>query len=128
MHLRGTILYGPVASNDVPKASLNCLKHPAVIIQVRITAMGEFHNGLLIVFKMRFETKTIFSFYGYIKICFLCSNSRRSLFLLKLGSFQFAVLKIIFTILSIVLYTNGNFDLSDVSWKYWVTLPMPLYP
>ena len=40
---------------------------------------------------------------------------RRSLFLLKLGSFQFAVLKIAFTVLSIVLYTNDNFDLTDVS-------------
>ncbi|KAM3860827.1 organic solute transporter subunit alpha [Diretmus argenteus] len=40
--------------------------------------------------------------------------TRRSLFLLKLGSFQFAVLKIAFTILSIVLYTNGNFDIADV--------------
>uniref|UniRef100_A0A3B5ARJ6 Organic solute transporter subunit alpha-like n=1 Tax=Stegastes partitus TaxID=144197 RepID=A0A3B5ARJ6_9TELE len=41
--------------------------------------------------------------------------TRRSLFLLKLGSFQFALLKILFTILSIVLYTNGTFDLSDLS-------------
>ncbi|XP_059183293.1 organic solute transporter subunit alpha [Centropristis striata] len=41
--------------------------------------------------------------------------TRRSLFLLKLGSFQFALLKIVFTILSIVLYTNGTFDLSDLS-------------
>lgn len=40
--------------------------------------------------------------------------TRRSLFLLKLGSFQFAVLKIAFTVLSIVLYTNGNFHLSDL--------------
>ncbi|KAM9839702.1 organic solute transporter subunit alpha [Aulostomus maculatus] len=41
--------------------------------------------------------------------------TRRSLFLLKLGSFQFALLKIVFTILSIVLYTNGTFDLADLS-------------
>ncbi|CAG5895865.1 unnamed protein product, partial [Menidia menidia] len=40
--------------------------------------------------------------------------TRRSLFLLKLGSFQFALMKIVFTILSIVLWTNGNFDLSDM--------------
>uniref|UniRef100_A0A667X9S9 Solute carrier family 51 member A n=1 Tax=Myripristis murdjan TaxID=586833 RepID=A0A667X9S9_9TELE len=40
--------------------------------------------------------------------------TRRSLFLLKLGSFQFALLKIIFTVLSIVLWTNGNFDLADL--------------
>ncbi|XP_017283866.1 organic solute transporter subunit alpha [Kryptolebias marmoratus] len=41
--------------------------------------------------------------------------TRRSLFLLKLGSFQFAILKIVFTVLSIVLWTNGNFDVADVS-------------
>ncbi|KAM4606597.1 organic solute transporter subunit alpha [Polymixia lowei] len=40
--------------------------------------------------------------------------TRRSLFLLKLGSFQFAILKIVFTILSIVLWKNGNFDLADL--------------
>ncbi|CAL8399699.1 unnamed protein product [Gadus morhua 'NCC'] len=40
--------------------------------------------------------------------------TRRSLFLLKLGSFQFAVLKIAFTVLSIVLYTNNHFDLTDL--------------
>ncbi|XP_074477598.1 organic solute transporter subunit alpha isoform X1 [Sebastes fasciatus] len=41
--------------------------------------------------------------------------TRRSLFLLKLGSFQFALLKIVFTILSIVLSTNGTFNLADLS-------------
>lgn len=46
---------------------------------------------------------------------YLFSDSRRTLFLLKLGSFQFAVLKLAFTVLSVVLYTNGTFDLSDVS-------------
>uniref|UniRef100_A0A8C5GEF0 Organic solute transporter subunit alpha-like n=2 Tax=Gouania willdenowi TaxID=441366 RepID=A0A8C5GEF0_GOUWI len=40
--------------------------------------------------------------------------TRRSLFLLKLGCFQFALLKTLFTIVSIVLWTNGNFDLSDL--------------
>ncbi|KAL3041005.1 hypothetical protein OYC64_011893 [Pagothenia borchgrevinki] len=51
--------------------------------------------------------------------CCLClphvEITRRTLFLLKLGSFQFAVLKIVFTILSIVLWTNGTFDLSDLN-------------
>ncbi|XP_026219115.1 organic solute transporter subunit alpha [Anabas testudineus] len=51
--------------------------------------------------------------------CCLClphvAITRRSLFLLKLGSFQFALLKIVFTILSIVLSTNGNFDLNDLT-------------
>ncbi|XP_061569690.1 organic solute transporter subunit alpha [Cololabis saira] len=51
--------------------------------------------------------------------CCLClpyvTITRRILFLLKLGSFQFALMKIVFTILSIVLWTNGNFDLSDLT-------------
>ncbi|XP_068438245.1 organic solute transporter subunit alpha [Clinocottus analis] len=51
--------------------------------------------------------------------CCLClphvAITRRTLFLLKLGSFQFALLKIVFTILSIVLWTNGTFDLSDLT-------------
>ncbi|XP_015810816.1 organic solute transporter subunit alpha [Nothobranchius furzeri] len=41
--------------------------------------------------------------------------TRRTLFLLKLGSFQFALLKIVFTILSIVLWYNKNFDVADTS-------------
>ncbi|XP_060755714.1 organic solute transporter subunit alpha [Neoarius graeffei] len=40
--------------------------------------------------------------------------TRRSLFMLKLGSFQFAVLKMVFTILSIILWTNKNFDVADM--------------
>nr|XP_020508707.1 LOW QUALITY PROTEIN: organic solute transporter subunit alpha-like [Labrus bergylta] len=51
--------------------------------------------------------------------CCLClpyvAITRRSLFLLKLGSFQFALLKPVFTILSIVLWTNGTFDLADLN-------------
>ncbi|XP_042366380.1 organic solute transporter subunit alpha [Plectropomus leopardus] len=53
--------------------------------------------------------------------CCLClpyvAITRRSLFLLKLGSFQFALLKIVFTVLSIVLYTNGTFNLADLTIK-----------
>ncbi|XP_034562380.1 organic solute transporter subunit alpha [Notolabrus celidotus] len=41
--------------------------------------------------------------------------TKRSLFLLKLGSFQFALLKPVFTILSIVLWTNGTFNLADLT-------------
>ncbi|MEQ2299128.1 Organic solute transporter subunit alpha [Ameca splendens] len=41
--------------------------------------------------------------------------TRRTLFLLKLGSFQFALLKLIFTLLSIILWTNNNFNLQDIS-------------
>ncbi|XP_064797260.1 organic solute transporter subunit alpha-like isoform X2 [Oncorhynchus masou masou] len=49
--------------------------------------------------------------------CCLClphvNITRRSLFLLKLGSFQFALMKVVFTILSVILWTNGNFDVTD---------------
>ncbi|XP_028822073.1 organic solute transporter subunit alpha [Denticeps clupeoides] len=40
--------------------------------------------------------------------------TRRNLFMLKLGAFQFALLKVVFTVLSMVLYFNGNFDVSDL--------------
>ncbi|KAL7840669.1 hypothetical protein AOLI_G00259920 [Acnodon oligacanthus] len=40
--------------------------------------------------------------------------TRRCLFLLKLGSFQFAVMKVVFTILSIILWTNDNYDPTGV--------------
>ncbi|XP_066502144.1 organic solute transporter subunit alpha-like isoform X2 [Hoplias malabaricus] len=40
--------------------------------------------------------------------------TRRMLFLLKLGSIQYAILKTVLSIFSIVLWTNGNFDLSDL--------------
>ncbi|GAA6086508.1 organic solute transporter subunit alpha isoform X1 [Tachysurus ichikawai] len=40
--------------------------------------------------------------------------TRRSLFMLKLGSFQFALLKLVFTILSIALWTNENYDVADM--------------
>ncbi|KAJ8266986.1 hypothetical protein GJAV_G00136920 [Gymnothorax javanicus] len=40
--------------------------------------------------------------------------TRRTLTILKLGALQFALLKTVFTVLSIVLWTNGNFDLSDL--------------
>ncbi|XP_051970031.1 organic solute transporter subunit alpha [Xyrauchen texanus] len=41
--------------------------------------------------------------------------TRRSLFILKLGSFQFVLLKVVLTILSIVLWTNGNFNGTEVA-------------
>uniref|UniRef100_A0A8C2A0S0 Solute carrier family 51 alpha subunit n=1 Tax=Cyprinus carpio TaxID=7962 RepID=A0A8C2A0S0_CYPCA len=41
--------------------------------------------------------------------------TRKSLFILKLGSYQFALLKLVLTILSIVLWSNGNFSVGDVS-------------
>ncbi|KAK7926094.1 hypothetical protein WMY93_008404 [Mugilogobius chulae] len=40
--------------------------------------------------------------------------SRRMLFMLKLGALQYAILKTVLSVLSIILWTNGNFDLSDL--------------
>lgn len=40
--------------------------------------------------------------------------SRRMLFWMKLGSLQYAILKTVLSVLSIILWTNGNFDLSDL--------------
>ncbi|XP_061485427.1 organic solute transporter subunit alpha-like [Rhineura floridana] len=51
--------------------------------------------------------------------CCLCLPyihiNRRTLFLLKLGTFQFAFLRPVLMFLSIVLWTNGNYSLSDLS-------------
>ncbi|KAJ0061959.1 hypothetical protein NL108_014724, partial [Boleophthalmus pectinirostris] len=41
--------------------------------------------------------------------------SRRMLFLLKLGSLQYAILKTVLSIISIILWTNGNFNPADLS-------------
>lgn len=50
--------------------------------------------------------------------CCLClprvPMSRRMLFWMKLGSLQYAILKTVLSVLSIILWTNGNFDLSDL--------------
>ncbi|XP_066477408.1 organic solute transporter subunit alpha-like [Tiliqua scincoides] len=43
------------------------------------------------------------------------SINRKTLFLLKLGTFQFAFLRPVLMFLSIVLWTNGNYSLSDLS-------------
>ncbi|XP_035628754.1 organic solute transporter subunit alpha-like [Oncorhynchus keta] len=40
--------------------------------------------------------------------------TRCMLFLLKLGALQYAILKTVLSIVSIILWTNGNFDLSDL--------------
>ncbi|CAB1316053.1 unnamed protein product [Coregonus sp. 'balchen'] len=43
--------------------------------------------------------------------------TRRMLFMLKLGALQYAILKTVLSILSIILWTNGNFDISDLGIK-----------
>lgn len=39
---------------------------------------------------------------------------RRMLFLLKLGSLQYAIMKTVLSVFSVVLWTNGIFNPSDV--------------
>uniref|UniRef100_A0A3P8UC17 Organic solute transporter subunit alpha n=1 Tax=Amphiprion percula TaxID=161767 RepID=A0A3P8UC17_AMPPE len=41
--------------------------------------------------------------------------SRGMLFLLKIGALQYAILKTVLSVISVILWTNGYFDLSDVS-------------
>ncbi|XP_034051314.1 organic solute transporter subunit alpha [Thalassophryne amazonica] len=69
-------------------------------------------------FLQREETRKLKISTGPCCCCCPClphvAITRRCLFLLKLGSFQFAVLKVVFTILSIVLWTNENFSLTDI--------------
>lgn len=53
--------------------------------------------------------------HGWIFFLLLMESFRKMLFLLKLGALQYAILKTVLSILAIILWTNGNFDLSDVS-------------
>ncbi|PWA22873.1 hypothetical protein CCH79_00001921 [Gambusia affinis] len=46
--------------------------------------------------------------------CCCCACCPRMLFLLKLGAIQYAILKTVLSILSVVLWTNGTFDLADL--------------
>ncbi|XP_073719851.1 organic solute transporter subunit alpha [Misgurnus anguillicaudatus] len=70
-------------------------------------------------FLNRSEKKTLRISTGPCCCCCPCLPSpavtKRNLFILKLGSFQFALLKLVLTIFSIVLWTNGNFDPADVA-------------
>ncbi|KAA0704600.1 Organic solute transporter subunit alpha [Triplophysa tibetana] len=70
-------------------------------------------------FLRRSEKKTLKISTGPCCCCCPCLPNAfitsRNLFMLKLGSFQFALLKLVLTILSVVLWTNGNFDPADVA-------------
>ncbi|XP_061558108.1 organic solute transporter subunit alpha-like [Phycodurus eques] len=70
------------------------------------------------VFLKRFSGKPFKITTGPCCCCCLClprvPMSRGMLFLLKLGALQYAILKTVLSVLSIVLWTNGNFDLSDL--------------
>lgn len=69
-------------------------------------------------FLKRFGGETFRINTGPCCCCCLClprvPMSRRMLFMLKLGSLQYAILKTVLSVLSVVLWTNGYFDLSDL--------------
>ncbi|KAM9728188.1 organic solute transporter subunit alpha-like [Menidia menidia] len=69
-------------------------------------------------FLQRFSGKTFRINTGPCCCCCPClcrvAVSRRLLFLLKLGALQYAILKTALSVLSIILWTNGNFDLADL--------------
>ncbi|XP_072231396.1 organic solute transporter subunit alpha-like [Leuresthes tenuis] len=69
-------------------------------------------------FLERFSGKTFKISTGPCCCCCPClprvPMSRFLLFLLKLGALQYAILKTFLSILSIILWTNGNYDAADV--------------
>ncbi|CAK6953811.1 organic solute transporter subunit alpha-like [Scomber scombrus] len=69
-------------------------------------------------FLERFSGETFRINTGPCCCCCLClprvPMSRKMLFLLKLGALQYAILKTVLSVLAIVLWTNGNFDLADL--------------
>ncbi|TNM84918.1 organic solute transporter subunit alpha-like [Takifugu flavidus] len=69
-------------------------------------------------FLTRFSGKPFRINTGPCCCCCMClphvPMSRRLLFWLKIGALQYAILKTVLSIVCIVLWTNGNFDLSDL--------------
>uniref|UniRef100_A0A3Q4BSW6 Organic solute transporter subunit alpha n=1 Tax=Mola mola TaxID=94237 RepID=A0A3Q4BSW6_MOLML len=69
-------------------------------------------------FLSRFSGTTFRINTGPCCCCCLClprvPMSRRLLFWMKVGALQYAILKTALSVLSVVLWTNGNFDLSDL--------------
>ncbi|XP_067464109.1 organic solute transporter subunit alpha-like [Thunnus thynnus] len=70
------------------------------------------------VFLERFTGKTFKISTGPCCCCCVClprvPMSWKMLFLLKFGALQYAILKTVLSILAIILWTNGNFDLADL--------------
>lgn len=82
------------------------------IIKLNTNSWMWYLSGLMWLGMSNLKTETkIVEFSSNIVLWFF----RRSLFILKLGSYQFALLKLVLTILSIVLWSNGNFSVADVS-------------
>ncbi|XP_038564127.1 organic solute transporter subunit alpha-like isoform X2 [Micropterus salmoides] len=87
-----------------------------VVYKVLVLMIEEFGGSS--VFLERFSGKTFRINTGPCCCCCPClprvPMSRRLLFWLKLGALQYAILKTVLSILAIILWTNGNFDLSDL--------------
>ncbi|XP_068188061.1 organic solute transporter subunit alpha-like [Antennarius striatus] len=105
----------------IPKAVLitdmtsNCY-FAVVVYKVLVLMIEEFGGSKQ--FLKRFSGEHFKINTGPCCCCCCClprvSMSRRMLFLLKLGALQYAILKTVLSVLSLVLWTNGNFDLSDL--------------
>ncbi|XP_036976730.1 organic solute transporter subunit alpha-like [Acanthopagrus latus] len=69
-------------------------------------------------FLKRFTGETFLISTGPCCCCCRClprvPMSRRLLFWLKVGALQYAILKTVLSVVAVVLWTNGNFDLSDL--------------
>ncbi|KAK9536678.1 hypothetical protein VZT92_006441 [Zoarces viviparus] len=87
-----------------------------VVYKVLVLIIEEF--GGTNPFLTRFSGKPFKIRTGPCCCCCLClprvPMSRRLLFYMKLGVLQYAILKTVLSLLSIVLWTNDNFDLADL--------------
>ncbi|XP_034033339.1 organic solute transporter subunit alpha-like [Thalassophryne amazonica] len=106
----------------IPRAAMftdmtsNCY-FAVVVYKIMILIIEEF--GGTEAFLKRFSGKTFKINTGPCCCCCLClphvPMSRRMLFLMKLGALQYAILKTVLSVLAIILWTNDNFDPSDLS-------------
>ncbi|XP_071384964.1 organic solute transporter subunit alpha-like [Centroberyx affinis] len=89
----------------------------AVVVYKVLVLMIEEQGGSN-AFLQRYSGETFKISTGPCCCCCLCLPrvplTRRMMFLLKLGSLQYAILKTALSVLSIILWTNGYFDLSDL--------------
>ncbi|KAM9348712.1 organic solute transporter subunit alpha-like [Symphorus nematophorus] len=105
----------------IPKAVMitdmtsNCY-FAVVVYKVLILLIEELGGSSA--FLKRFSGETFRVSTGPCCCCCRClphvPMSRRLLFWLKVGALQYAILKTVLSVLSVVLWTNGNFDLSDL--------------
>ncbi|XP_042355654.1 organic solute transporter subunit alpha-like [Plectropomus leopardus] len=87
-----------------------------VVYKVLVLLVEEFGGSTA--FLKRFSGKPFMIRTGPCCCCCIClprvPMSRRMLFILKIGALQYAILKTVLSVLSIILWTNGNFDPADL--------------